>query len=43
LHGRTVSDGFVGIDALVQLFAVEKVGKELLDLKREGGREKGVA
>ena len=44
LHGRTVGDCLVGVDALIELFAVEEVGEELLDLsegEREGGREGG--
>ena len=41
LHGRTVSDGFIGVDALVQLLAVEEVREELLDLEKEGGVEGG--
>src|SRR5207253_2762654 len=37
LHSGTVSDGLIGVDALVQLLAVEEVGQQLLDLGDTSG------
>jgi hypothetical protein len=37
LNGGTVGDGLIGVDALLELLAVEEVGKELLDAGNTGG------
>merc|ERR1719319_2172894 len=37
LNGGSVGDGFVGVDGLVELFAVEEVLEKLLDLGDPGG------
>jgi hypothetical protein len=37
LDGGTVGDSLIGVDALLELLAVEEVGKELLDAGNTGG------
>jgi len=37
LHGRTVGHGLIGVDALLELLAVEELGQKLLDLGDTGG------